>query len=93
MRHKSEGKRPCVRVRCPAPSTFAGPWIPPPARTTRGAKYGWQVDTEYDKYYVPLETIYIAYKNWSNTCLVGDNTLHRKNNTQPAVFTLVEAAV
>jgi len=48
MRHKSEGKRPCVHVRCPTTSTFAGPWIPPPARTTRGTKYGWQVDTESD---------------------------------------------
>lgn len=42
MRHKSEGKR---RICCPTASTFAGPWIPPPARTTRGIKYGWQVDS------------------------------------------------
>jgi len=81
MRHKLEGKRPCVRVRCPAPSTFAGPWIPPPARTTRGAKYGWQVDTEYVKHYVPLQTIHIAYKTgliivWSETTRCTEKIMH-----------------
>jgi len=61
MRHKSEGKRPCVRVRCPTPSTFAGPWIPPPGRTTRGTKCGWQVDTEYDRYYAAVQSNIIIY--------------------------------
>lgn len=48
MRHKSEGRHPSVHFRCPTPNTFAGPWIPPPARTTRGTKYGWQVRIGYD---------------------------------------------
>jgi len=47
MRHKSEGKHHPLHVRCPTPSTFAGPWIPPPGRTTRGTKYGWQVHIEW----------------------------------------------
>ena len=54
MRHKP------VHVHCPNPSTFAGPWIPPPGRTTRGTRYGWQVNIGFDlpklcnivKYYV-----------------------------------------
>jgi len=40
MRHKSDSKS---HVRCQTPSIFAGPWIPPPGRTTRGARHGWQV--------------------------------------------------
>jgi len=47
MRHKSEGKHPAVHVRCQTPTTFAGRWIPPPARTTRGTRSGWQVHTGY----------------------------------------------
>jgi len=48
VRHKSEGKHSSVNIRCQTPSTFAGPWIPPPGRTTRGAKYGWQVHIDFD---------------------------------------------
>jgi len=40
MKHKSESK---LRVCCQTPSTFTGPWIPPPGRTTRRTRYGWQV--------------------------------------------------